>query len=152
YVSTREGDDANLPVGAIFGPKVMITNEMAGSGGDELPHYFRQTKAGLLIGKRTWGGLVGIGDYPPLMDGGIVTAPNAAFWFPSGNWEVENVGAPPDIEVEYDPQAVRAGHDPQLEKAVEVVLDQLKKTPASQPKRPAYPDYQKAKVPLRRAG
>jgi tricorn protease len=143
WCSTREGEDVTLPPGAVFGPKAMIINEMAGSGGDQLPHYFRQTKTGPLIGKRTWGGLVGINDYPPLLDGGIVTAPSAAFWFPSGKWEVENHGVDPDIEVEFDPQAVRAGHDPQLEKAVEVVLEQIKAHPQKRPPHPAYPDYQK---------
>jgi tricorn protease len=141
YITTREGRDSTLPVGAIFGPKAMLINEFAGSGGDELPHYFRQTGTGPLIGKRTWGGLVGIDEYPPLIDGGAVTAPSAAFWFTSGRWEVENHGVAPDVEVEFDPQAVRAGHDPQLEKAVEVVLDALKKHPHRTPPRPAFPNY-----------
>ncbi|MFL5241002.1 MAG: PDZ domain-containing protein [Gemmataceae bacterium] len=147
YVSTREGADSTLPYGAIFGPKAMLINEKAGSGGDELPHYFRATKAGPLIGKRTWGGLVGIGDYPPLMDGGMVTAPNAAFWFPSGDWEVENRGVAPDIEVEYDPYVVRKGHDPQLEKAVSFLLEELKKNPLPKKKRPPYPNYHEGKSP-----
>jgi tricorn protease len=144
YLTTREGEEATTPVASIFGPRAMLINEMAGSGGDELPHYFRASKAGPLIGKRTWGGLVGIGDYPALMDGGSVTAPHAAFWFPSGAWEVENHGVPPDIEVEYDPRAVRAGHDPQLEKAVEVVLAELKKNPTVRPSRPAFPNYHRS--------
>jgi tricorn protease len=144
YVSAREGDDAALPIGAIFGPKAMIINEMAGSGGDELPHYFRQAKVGPLVGKRTWGGLVGIDDYPRLIDGGIVTAPSSAFWFPPGKWEVENHGVPPDVEVELDPEALRAGHDLQLEKAVALVLEELKKNPPVKAKRPAYPNYHKA--------
>jgi tricorn protease len=141
YIATREGADLTTPQGAIFGPKVMIINEQAGSGGDALPYYFRQAGVGPLIGKRTWGGLVGIGGYPPLLDGGRVTAPHLAIWFPSGDWEVENRGVAPDIEVEFDPQAVRAGRDPQLEKAVEVVLDLLQKNPPAKPKRPAYPNY-----------
>jgi tricorn protease len=145
YVSMREGEAVKLPRGAIFGPKAMLINEMAGSGGDELPHYFRQTQTGPLIGKRTYGGLVGIDDYPVLMDGGTVTAPHAAFWFPSGQWEVENHGVAPDIEVELDPQAVRAGHDPQLEKAVAVMLDEIKKHPEPHYQRPPYPDYSKAR-------
>jgi tricorn protease len=144
YITTRDGADSTTPQGAIFGPKVMIINEMAGSGGDAMPYYFRQAGLGPLIGKRTWGGLVGIGGYPQLLDGGFVTAPHAAIWFPSGEWEVENCGVAPDIEVEFDPQAVRAGHDPQLEKAVAVVLAALEKSPRPQPKRPAYPNYHKA--------
>jgi tricorn protease len=145
YVSTREGRDSTVPVGGIFGPKAMIINETAGSGGDELPHYFRQAGVGPLVGKRTWGGLVGIDEYPALIDGGHVTAPSAAFWFPSGQWEVENRGVAPDIEVEFDPQAVRAGHDPQLEKAVAIVLEELRKHPLPHPPKPAYPNYHATK-------
>jgi tricorn protease len=141
YISYREGADQLFPSTAIYGPKAMIINEKAGSGGDAMPYYFRQQKVGPLIGTRTWGGLVGIGGYPTLLDGGRVTAPHMAIWFPSGQWEVENHGVAPDIEVEFDPQAWRAGHDPQLEKAVAVVMEELKKNPHVTPKRPAYPNY-----------
>jgi tricorn protease len=141
YWETREGKTFTTPVGSIFGPKAMIINEYAGSGGDALPWYFRKAGIGPLIGKRTWGGLVGIYDYPQLIDGGFVTAPRVAFWSPKGEWDVENHGVPPDIEVEYDPQAWRAGRDPQLEKAVEVVMDALKKNPLPKHERPAYPNY-----------
>jgi tricorn protease len=96
---------------------------------------------GPLIGKRTWGGLVGIHGYPTLLDSGEVTAPHLAIWFPSGQWEVENRGVAPDIEVEMDPHAWRSGRDPQLEKAVAVVLEELKKPQAPKLKRPAYPNY-----------
>jgi tricorn protease len=147
YVATREGEDWVHPNGAIFGPKVMLIDEMAGSSGDILPYYFRQAGLGPLVGKRTWGGAVGIGGYPRLMDGGSVTAPKAAHWFPSGKWELENHGVDPDVEVELDPQAVRAGHDPQLEKAVSIVLEELKKHPPAKPQRPAYPNYHKAAKP-----
>jgi len=149
YWSTRWGleKDNTTPTGAIFGPKVMIINEMSGSGGDYLPWAFRRAKLGPIVGKRTWGGLVGIGGYPQLIDGGLVTAPHFAFWTPEGEWEVENRGVPPDYEVEHDPKAVRAGRDPQLEKAVELVLDLLKKHPPTRAKRPAYPDYHKKTAP-----
>jgi tricorn protease len=93
------------------------------------------------VGKRTWGGLVGIGDYPPLMDGGQVTAPYFAFFSPEGKWDVENHGVAPDVEVDHDPYEVRKGHDPQLEKAVEIALEELKKNPPKQPKQPPYPNY-----------
>ena len=96
----------------------MIVNEMAGSGGDAMPWMFRYTKTGPLIGKRTWGGLIGVSQYPTLMDGGNVTAPNFGFFSPDGQWDVENHGVAPDIEVEQDPKAVAEGHDPQLERAV----------------------------------
>ena len=129
------------------GPKVMIVNEYAGSGGDYLPYMFRRSQIGPLISKRTWGGLVGIGGTPQLMDGGAVTAPNFAFYTPEGKWEIENHGVAPDIEVEMDPAAWRAGHDPQLEKAVEVLLEELKKHPRPpQPKRPPFPNYHNGKA------
>ena len=141
YWYTREGHTFTTPQGAIFGPKVMITNMYAGSGGDALPWYFRHEKIGKLVGTRTWGGLVGIYDYPEFMDGGGVTAPRVAFYNPDGEWDVENHGVPPDIEVEYSPQAWRQGHDPQLEKAVEVVMEELKANPPKTVPPPAFPDY-----------
>ena len=141
YWRTREGADFTTPVGAIYGPKVMLIDEYAGSGGDALPWYFRRAKVGTLVGKRTWGGLVGIYDYPPLMDGGIVTAPRVAFYNPEGEWDVENAGVAPDIEVDLDPAAWRQGRDPQLEKAIEVVIAEMRKNPLAQQKKPAYPNY-----------
>jgi tricorn protease len=137
----RDGADSAQPQGAIFGPKVMITNEFAGSGGDAMPWYFRRFGVGKLIGTRTWGGLVGIFEFPALMDGGRVTAPNAAIYNPDGLFDVENHGIAPDIVVEQDPKLVRQGHDPQLEKAVAVVMEELEKNPAPKIKRPAYPNY-----------
>jgi tricorn protease len=121
----------------------MLINERAGSGGDYLPYTFRQANLGPLVGKRTWGGLVGIGGYPTLIDGGTVTAPRMGIWFPNGRWDVENRGVPPDVEVEFEPKAVRAGHDPQLEKAVELVLAELGKNPPKVARRPAFPNYYK---------
>ncbi len=140
-VATREGADWSSPSGSIYGPKVMIVNEMAGSGGDALPWYFRKQKIGPLIGKRTWGGLVGIGGYPELIDGGSVTSPRWALYGLEGEWEVENTGIAPDIDVDLDPAAVRQGHDPQLEKAVEVVMQLLKEHPLPEYQRPKYRDY-----------
>jgi tricorn protease len=143
YASTREGSDQAFPTSAIPGPKVMLINEMAGSGGDYLPYTFRQSKLGPLVGKRTWGGLVGIGGYPPLIDGGSVTAPRWGIWFPNGRWEVENRGVAPDVEVEFDPKAIREGKDPQLAKAVEIVMAELQKHPVKHPARPVFPNYYK---------
>jgi len=140
-MTTREGHDFSSPAGAIYGPKVMIVNEFAGSGGDAMPWYFRKAAIGPLIGNRTWGGLVGIYDYPELVDGGGVTAPRVAIYGLQGEWEVENRGIAPDVEVDMDPALVRQGHDPQLEKAIEVVLEQLKKNPLPEYKRPEYPNY-----------
>ena len=139
--ANRTGADLVQPQG-IFGPKVMIVNERAGSGGDAMPWYFKRSGAGKLVGTRTWGGLVGMASAPPLMDGGIVTAPASGIYNPiSGEWEVENIGIAPDVEVEQDPALVRKGHDPQLEKSVEVVLDELKKNPPPQLRRPGFPNY-----------
>ncbi len=138
---TREGADFSTPVGSIYGPKVMIINMYAGSGGDALPWYFRHEKLGKLVGTRTWGGLVGIYDYPPLIDGGSVTAPRVAFFNLNSNWDVENAGVPPDVDVPFDPAAWRQGHDPQLEKAVEIALGELKANPMKVVERPAFPNY-----------
>ena len=140
-ITTREGEDITDPVQAIFGPKVMIVNQFAGSGGDAMPWYFRKAGLGPLVGMKTWGGLVGIGGYPPLLDGGSVTAPRWAFYGLAGDWEVENHGIAPDIEVDQDPKLVRQGHDPQLERAVKEALDLLEKNPPKTFVRPTYPDY-----------
>lgn len=143
YWSPRYGAIYRTSAASILGPKVMITNEFAGSGGDAMPWMFKYTKTGTVIGKRTWGGLVGVSQYPVLMDGGNVTSPNFGFFNPEGQWDVENHGVAPDIEVELDPKAVHDGHDPQLERAVAVALEQLKKNPPPEPKRPPYPNYQR---------
>ena len=140
---TREGEKFCSPLAQIYGPKTMIINEMSGSGGDALPWMFKQDGVGPLVGTRTWGGLVGIYGYPPLMDSGGVTAPRVAIYGLKGEWEVENHGIAPDIEVENDPASVAAGHDPQLEKAVQVTLEALKKNPVVLPDHPPYPNYHK---------
>ena len=103
-----------------------------------LPWMFRKFGLGPLIGKRTWGGLVGTLGFPVLMDGGTVTAPNLAIWTEDG-WVVENEGVPPDIEVDITPADMIAGRDPQLEKAIEVILDMLKKNPPPKLERPPFP-------------
>jgi tricorn protease len=141
YWASREGGEFRTPVGALFGPKVMMINEWSASGGDAMPWYFRRTQLGPLVGKRTWGGLVGIYGYPELIDGGSVTAPRVGFWSPEGEWDVENHGVAPDVEVELDPQAWRRGEDPQLEKAVSIALAELEKNPQKKPQRPAFPVY-----------
>jgi tricorn protease len=143
YWTAREGADYTTPLSGIYGPKVMITNEFAGSGGDALPWYFRHVGLGQLVGKRTWGGLVGIGGYPSLIDDGFVTAPRFAFFTTEGTWDVENHGVAPDIDIEMDPAAWRQGRDTQLEKAVEVAMQELAKNPPPPVKHPAYPDYSK---------
>jgi len=145
-VATRDGGDEVEPQGAIFGPKVMLINEFAGSGGDAMPWYFRRAGVGKLIGKRTWGGLVGRAGSPPLMDGGIVTAPSSGVWDPDqSQWIAENVGISPDIEVEHEPEAVRRGHDPQLERAVQEILAELQQHPPKKLTRPTFPTYKTVK-------
>jgi len=136
--NTRYGNDFKTPNASIQGPKVMLIDETAGSGGDMLPWMFRKFNVGTLVGKRTWGGLVGVLGFPEFIDGASVTAPNLAIWTKDG-FIVENVGVPPDIEVEQTPSEVIKGNDPQLQKAIEVALGELKKNPTEEPKRPAYP-------------
>jgi len=143
YWYTPDGAPMNEPNQAIFGAKAMLINQYAGSGGDLIPWFFHHVGLGPLIGERTWGGEVGITGYPPLIDGGGVTAPSLAFFTTEGHWAIENEGAAPDIEVEMDPKLWREGRDPQLEKAVETVLQELNEHPLPKPKVPAFPDYYK---------
>ncbi len=138
YWAMRYGEDLPTPLGAIQGPKVMIIDETAGSGGDLLPWMWRKLEMGPLVGKRTWGGLVGTLGFPILLDGGSVSAPNLAIWTEEG-FIVENVGVPPDIEVEQLPADVIAGRDPQLERAIEEALRMLEDDPVTIPVRPPFP-------------
>jgi tricorn protease len=139
----RDGKPLHDPVGAIFGPKVMLINQNSGSGGDAMPWYFRKAGVGKLVGTRTWGGLVGIGGFPALIDGGHVNAPRYAIYGLHGDWEVENHGIPPDVAVEDLPKVVAAGHDGQLETGVKMVLDELKANPIPEISLPPYPNYHK---------
>jgi tricorn protease len=137
----RDGKPVHDPEGAIFGPKAMIINESAGSGGDAMPWYFSKANIGTLVGVKTWGGLVGIGGYPTLIDGGVVMAPRYAIYGLNGQWEVEGHGIAPDVEVENLPKDMASGRDPQLERAVAIVLEQLKQHPVPTPPIPPYPNY-----------
>lgn len=137
YFALRDGKTSTSPTAGIYGPKVMIINESAGSGGDALPYYFRLRKIGPLVGTRTWGGLVGTLGIPPTIDGGGITAPSLAFYDLAGKWAVENEGVAPDIEVEYTPSEVIKGHDPQLERAVQEAMKLLDKSPVQRVPRPA---------------
>ena len=119
------------PAAGIWGAKVMIINEMAGSGGDLMPYMFKRRKIGPLVGKRTWGGLVHTADTPAFIDGGSMIAPRGGFFTREGNWAVENEGVAPDIDIENWPKDVIAGRDPQLEKAVEEALRILKANPVN---------------------
>ncbi len=127
------------PLTGIFGPKVMLVNEMAGSGGDMLPYLFHMMKLGPLVGARTWGGLVGIWDVPGLIDGGGITAPRGGFFNVDGQWDVENQGVAPDIAVEPTPKELLTGHDPQLERGVAEALRLLQANPVQLRPEPAAP-------------
>ncbi len=137
YFVMRDGTPSTSPTAGIYGPKVMLINESAGSGGDALPFYFRLRKVGPLVGTRTWGALVGTLGTPPTIDGGGITAPTLAFYNLKGEWDVENIGVAPDIEVEYTPADVIKGRDPQLERAVQEALKMLEQNPVRRVPRPA---------------
>jgi tricorn protease len=136
YFAMRDGQPSTSPIAGIYGPKVMVINESAGSGGDALPYYFRLRKVGPLVGTRTWGGLVGTLGTPSTIDGGGITAPTLAFYNLKGEWDVENIGVAPDIEVEYTPAEVIKGRDPQLERAVQEGLRLLEQNPVRRMPRP----------------
>ncbi|HWP44144.1 MAG TPA: PDZ domain-containing protein, partial [Blastocatellia bacterium] len=137
YFALRDGKPITSPIAGLYGPKVMIINESAGSGGDALPYYFRLRKIGPLVGTRTWGGLVGTLNIPETIDGGGITAPCLAFYDLSGRWAVENEGIAPDIEVENTPAEVIKGRDPQLERAVQEAMRLLEQHPPQRVPRPA---------------
>jgi len=140
YWARRDGRDWSWPPDAHQGPKCMLINGLAGSGGDAFPAYFRQSKIGKLIGTRTWGGLVGISGNPLLIDGGVTTVPTFAFYEADGTWGIEGHGVDPDIEVIDDPAKMQDGHDPQLDAAIEHLQGELKRNPHKPPARPAYPN------------
>jgi tricorn protease len=125
----RDGLVFNTPAAAIYGPKAMLIDQDAGSGGDFLPYGFRRLGLGKLIGTRTWGGLIGISANPQLIDGGFLSVPFFRVFTPDGEWRVENEGVAPDVEVPLDPSAVNAGNDVQLDAAIADVLQQLKNAP-----------------------
>jgi tricorn protease len=140
FWAIRDFEDWKTPSLSHTGPKVMLINGWAGSGGDAFPYYFRKAGLGPLVGTRTHGGLIGIAGNPGFIDGGYVTAPTYAFWNLEGEWDVEGRGVEPDYEVPDLPGNLNDTDDPQLDKAVEVVLELLKKNPASKPQRPQYQD------------
>ncbi len=121
------------------GPKVCLINAYAGSGGDAFPYYFRKLGLGPLIGRRTWGGLIGLSGNPELMDGGTINVPTFRFFDTEGQWAVEGIGVAPDIDVLDRPDLVAKGRDPTLEKAVEVLLEELRRSPPPPIETPAPP-------------
>ncbi|MBL8280025.1 MAG: PD40 domain-containing protein [Pelomonas sp.] len=135
----RDGLVFDTPGGAIYGPKAMLIDQDAGSGGDFMPYAFKRVGLGPLIGKRTWGGLIGISANPPLIDGGFLTVPYFRFYTPDGEWRVENEGVSPDIDVELDPAAVNRGEDTQLDAAIADVMKRLESWKPVQRKSPPAP-------------
>ena len=147
YWARRDGRDWRTPFVAHQGPKCMLMNGSSGSGGDAFPAYFRQSGLGKLIGTRTWGGLVGISGNPAPIDGTWVSVPTFAFYETDGTWGIEGHGVDPDIEVIDDPALMVDGGDPQLDKAIEVMLEELEKNAYQAPKRPPYPDRSGKGIP-----
>lgn len=139
YWTRRYSHDQMTPYRAVTAHMALITNRQAGSGGDELPHEFQYFGMGPVIGTRTWGGLVGVSMFIELMDGGGLTAPDYRIYTPDGEWTVENEGVTPDIEIDLNPDEMARGYDSQLMKAVEVIMEKIKKNPRSWPKHPEYP-------------
>ena len=140
FWGVRDGADWQWPPVSNVGPKAMLINGWSGSGGDAFPFYFKKAGLGPLIGRRTWGGLIGISGAPTLIDGGGVTAPNFGIYSLDHKWIIEGYGVDPDIEVVDDPSLMLAGGDPQLDRAIDEVLARLKTNPPPRPAKPAYPD------------
>ena len=123
----------------MLGPMVALTNEFAGSDGDIFSHGFKLLKLGPLIGKRTWGGVVGIRGDKKFIDGGSITEPEFAWWDPQRGWSIENHGVDPDIEVDYAPADYLANRDPQLERGLEELTKQINDKPVMRPAPPPFP-------------
>lgn len=135
----RDGKSFTTPGNGIFGPKAMIINENAGSGGDMMPYMFRFKNLGKLVGRTTMGILVGISGYPPLLDGGSITSPNFGVFDLKGNYIIENEGVAPDTFVEQIPKDLLEGKDPQLEKTIQILLEEMKTFPYKELKDPKDP-------------
>ncbi|MEP0815315.1 MAG: PDZ domain-containing protein [bacterium] len=147
YWARRDGLSWRTPGLAHAGPKVMLINYAAGSGGDAFPYYFRQAGLGKLVGTRTWGGLVGLSGNPPLMDGGYCSVPTFGFYELDGTWGIEGHGVDPDVLVVDNPTLLANGQDPQLDAAIEVAMNELNLKPWIDPDKPAYPDRSGAGLP-----
>jgi len=138
YWAVRDGKTWTWPPQSQLGHKVMLINGWSGSGGDAFPDFFRKMKLGKLIGERTWGGLIGISGVPSLIDGGMITVPTFRMYNPDGTWFKEGHGVDPDILVVDNPTQMAKGVDPQLEKAIDVVTNEIKMNPPVTPKHPPY--------------
>jgi tricorn protease len=141
YWARRGIEPFQTPGYSHSGPKVCLINGYSSSGGDAFPYYFSKLGLGKLLGTRTWGGLIGLSGNPGFMDGGSLNIPTFRFMDTEGNWAVENVGVPPDIEVVDRPDLVAKGQDPTLERAVELLLEELERNPPTVPEVPPAPKY-----------
>jgi tricorn protease len=139
YWARRGIESMKTPGFAHDGPKVMLVNGYSSSGGDALPYFFRKLGLGKIVGTRTWGGLIGLSGNPSLADGGAVQVPSFRIYDTAGNWVVENEGVTPDVEVVDLPEKRIAGGDPSLEKAIELLLEELRRAPVAAPHRPEPP-------------
>jgi tricorn protease len=150
---SRTSDRPNTyPDGVFIGPMAAILDERSSSDGDIFPHMFREAGLGPLIGRRSWGGVVGISGRGPLIDGGVISVPESALANPRGEWIIEGYGVDPDIDVENDPVSVLKGRDPQLERAVSEVMKRLQEKPAKLPARPAAPNKTERRPPATGSG
>jgi tricorn protease len=140
YWAHRYGEDEVWPPDAHHGPKCMLINGLAGSGGDHFPHLFRERGLGKLIGTRTTGGLVSVRRRFTLIDGSRVIAPAKGFYEEDGTWAIEGHGVDPDIMVIDDPALMVGGRDPQLEAAIDHIIAEIRRNPQRPPTRPQYPD------------
>jgi tricorn protease len=152
YDLPRWGAPEPYPEYSVLGPIVAVTNESAGSDGDIFSHCFKLMKLGTLIGKRTWGGVIGIGPRSSFVDGGLTTQPEYSFWFKDVGWGVENYGTDPDVEVDISPQDYAAGRDTQLQRAIRLILKQLKENPPQRPDFSRRPDLSLPNLPPRHPG
>jgi Tol biopolymer transport system component/C-terminal processing protease CtpA/Prc len=147
YWARRDGHDWMWPLDGHNGPKAMLINGLAGSGGDAFPWYFKHLGIGKVIGNRTWGGLVGISGNPQFVDGGSITVPTFGFYETDGTWGVEGHGVDPDMPVIDDPALMQNGGDPQLDAAISHLLEELKTKTYVAPKRPASPNRKGMGIP-----
>ncbi len=147
YWGRRNGKDWPWPPDAHFGPKAMLANGPSGSGGDAFPHYFKTMGLGKLFGTRTWGGLVGISGNPGLIDGGSISVPTFGFYSNEGRWAIEGHGVDPDVEVIDDPAQMQNGNDPQINAAVEHLLNEIRNNPYIPPTKPQSPNRRGMGIP-----
>jgi tricorn protease len=147
YWAVRHGNDWTWPPDSHQGPKAMLVNGLAGSGGDMFPWLFKHNNLGPVVGTRTWGGLVGISGNPALIDGGYVSVPTFGFYETDGTWGVEGHGVDPDIEVIDDPALMQNGGDPQLDRAIAEMLKAVQERPWKRPARPQSPNRSGMGIP-----